>query len=98
MITKDTVEIVEELRKILGSIKGVKILQERLSLSYLALVESEEHKESVRKVSDALIKQASQYNFDLDVLALTEEDLQNLQNGKEEEKEAPNFSFESKKF
>lgn len=66
---------VQELRNLLGGIKGVKNISETFSLSYVCVVGSEEEKEPVEKVGNFLTEQATRYGIDLEVCAATEEEV-----------------------
>lgn len=72
MISKDTLEMATELRNILGSIQGVKQVQEGLTLSYCIIVDEEENKEAAEAVSEKLSTQAAQYDISLDIVVVTQ--------------------------
>jgi peptide subunit release factor 1 (eRF1) len=77
---KDTPAMAEELRQLLSQIDGVKKISETLSLHYVTVVDSEDKKENVAKVADALSEQAKQFGFTLEVIPVTQKELDELQN------------------
>lgn len=75
MDEKQLPEFIQELRNILGSIRGVKGVNETLSLSYVCVVGKEEDKEAVDKIGNELTKQATQFAIDLQIESATEDEV-----------------------
>jgi histidinol dehydrogenase len=75
MITKDLLEMATELRNILGSIQGVKAVQEGLTLSYCVVVGEDSEKPDAEAVAEKLSAQAEHYGISLDIVVATEADL-----------------------
>jgi hypothetical protein len=72
----DIPDFVRELRGLLGSIKGFQNLTETISLSYVVVVESEEHKEVVVQIANVLTEQAARNcGIDLEITPATQEEL-----------------------
>ncbi len=76
MLTTENFGAVEEIRKLLGNLAGVKSYTEILSLSYVLVVEKEEDKVGIAQVANALTEQATQYGIDLEIAAATEVELE----------------------
>lgn len=73
----DLPEFMRELRKLLGSLKGAKGLNETFSLSYVVMVEDEEAKDVVNKVANVLTEQAAQnHGIDLEIVPATVQEMQ----------------------
>lgn len=75
-LNEQFVEITKELTNTLSQIKGVEGVALTPSLTYLLRVKSEEDRESVEKVGGLLAEQASKYGFELEVVAVTPEEVQ----------------------
>lgn len=75
MLKSEILEMIDELRQIIGGIKGVKSVQERFGVSFLVVVSNEEERENVNKVAEKLGQQADNYGFDLDITAATESEV-----------------------
>lgn len=77
---QDTPAMANELKQLISQIDGVTKLSETLSLHYVAVVDSEEKKENVIKVGEELSSQAKQYGFTIEVIPVTQKELDELQN------------------
>lgn len=77
---KDTPAMADELKNLLSQIDGVKKISETLSLHYVLVVDSEDKKENVLKVGETLSQQASNYGFTLEVLPVTQKELDEVKN------------------
>lgn len=64
--------MMKELRLALSQIKGVKALNEDLTIEYLAVVETEDEKDNVEKVGAVLSAQAETFGFSLEITAATQ--------------------------
>lgn len=79
MFKREDFSAVEELRKTLGGINGVKNVQEQLGLEYIVTVSSQEEKTNVEKVAELLKNQATKFNISLEVIPVTEFELKEIQ-------------------
>lgn len=69
-------EFIKEIRNLIGNIKGVKgRINETFSLSYVAVVDSEEDKKAVEEIANVLTQQATQYSIDLEIVPATEAEI-----------------------
>lgn len=73
---KEVPEIAEELNSLLSQIKGVTKVSEELTLSYIVQISDEENRSDVEKVGLVLAEQAKGYGFTLEVIPVTEEEVQ----------------------
>jgi lipoate-protein ligase A len=91
---KQLPEFLEEMRNLLGNIKGAKGLNETFSLSYIVVVEDQESKENVEKIGSLLTEQAAKsYGIDLEVGAATAEELKEAAEKYKEYQASKNGSF-----
>lgn len=74
-MNKDIPSMADELRDLISQVKGVKGISESFTVHYVTLVDSQESKENVRKVAQALSSQAKKFGFDLDIVAATQEEI-----------------------
>lgn len=72
---KDILEMSEELQQILSTIKGVEAVQEFVKISYFVQINSEDCREGVEKVAAALEQQAMQHGINLQITAVTLEEI-----------------------
>lgn len=87
-------EFMRELRNLLGSLKGVKGLNETFSLSYVLMVEKEEDKDVVMKVANVLTEQAAQnHGIDLEIVPATETEMKEAAELLKQHQAATNGSF-----
>ncbi len=73
-------EMLEQLRQILGNIKGTKGISETFSLCYIVLVEDEAARANVDQVAGALLPQAAGHGVELEIIATTQAELEEVQN------------------
>jgi uncharacterized protein YigA (DUF484 family) len=73
---KDLPEFILELRKVLGSIKGVKGMTEVVSFSYTIVAENQESADAINRVGSLLTEQAAKNQaLDIEVVAVLEDDV-----------------------
>jgi predicted amino acid-binding ACT domain protein len=75
MLNANIVEVIEELRGIVGQINGVTEIQERFCVEYIVLVKSDDDKANVEKVGQKLSEQANKFGFDVVITPATQKDL-----------------------
>lgn len=68
-------DMLKELRLALSQVKGVKSINENMSLVYVVAVADESQTESVEAVGSLLATQARRFGFEIEVLAFTEEEI-----------------------
>ncbi len=68
-------EMSKELSNILKQIQGVTGVSETVALAYVVVTQDEQSKMNVNKVATELMKQASNHNLDLEIVAATQADL-----------------------
>ena len=84
----DANELINELRMILGKLKDVVKIQEKLGASYFIVVKSDEVKNRYQEPLASLMEDAQKHNFDLNIVCLTEEQLQKAAEAYEAEQKA----------
>jgi uncharacterized protein YigA (DUF484 family) len=91
---KQLPEFMQEMRNLLGNIKGAKGLNETFSLSYIVMVEDQESKENVEKIANLLTEQAAkEYAIDLEIAAATAEEMKEAAEKYKEYQASKNGSF-----
>lgn len=78
MLKPEVIKMAEELRKILGSVKGAKRVEEQFSLAYVVVVENEEQKANAEAVGNELTKQASANGLELEIATATEAEIEEI--------------------
>lgn len=75
MITPQLMEMVKELRSILGQVNGVSKVEEDFNLSYLVVIDDEKQIENASRVAETLQEQAQQHGVSLEITVATQKQL-----------------------
>lgn len=75
MLNSEIVNIVKELRDLVGKINGVTKVEEKFGVSFTLTCKTEADKAAASKVAAVLTNQAEKYGFELEIVTATEEDM-----------------------